>query len=95
MNGFVVLLERLLHAANFALAHQRQPVFVNELDLIFERDDMVAAGAVDEIDHPVPRRVTFSASDETNPLWSPDGGAMAVRSASARAIPRDVASRVM
>jgi len=26
-----------------------------------------------EIDHPVPQRVTFSASDETNPIWSPDG----------------------
>ena len=27
-----------------------------------------------EIDRPVPQRVTFSASDETNPLLSPDGG---------------------
>jgi Tol biopolymer transport system component len=26
-----------------------------------------------EIDRPVPQRVTFSASDETNPIYSPDG----------------------
>ena len=26
-----------------------------------------------EIDRPVPQRVTFSPSDDTNPLWSPDG----------------------
>ena len=37
-------------AAHFALAHERAAVLVHELDLVLDRDDVIAARAVDQID---------------------------------------------